>query len=285
MHHERTAATHSNKNIDMSRTKNNYALWPIDKPDQMVFDTGVEGLSSGRYAAKRLRRRLAEVSCLQRPDVNVLCEWCLHLGVDVPPGYASKRTFYEAAVRVMAAQYGPKNIIYAWVHEDEVNSHIHVGFVPIVKKPLKLRKNASAATKEAYEQAVAEGKAVIERVDANSVITRKHLQGWHGWMRRQLTTQLGYDPGIYTGITAALGGNMTVAQLKNKPEGWTEKRSAAVEAYHNARRAAARGRIASLNDQISVSDPRVKNIQNPAPQTYRSLDSMIGHAREKRGKR
>lgn len=184
-HVERTGATHSNESIDPERTKDNYALWPWGNPDQLILDTEIEGQSSGRYAFARLKKRLSEVSCLQRDDVNVLCDWCLHLGVDVPPGYQSKRDFYTAAVRVMAGIYGPQNVIYAWVHEDETGSHLHFGFVPVVRKELKIRKNASAAKRAEYEAAVAAGQTVVERVDANALINRRHLQGWHGFMTKK----------------------------------------------------------------------------------------------------
>ena len=93
-HCERTAATHSNENIDMARTVNNFSLWPPGRPDRMIFGQGVEGQSSAKYAYGRLKKRLSEVSCLNRKDVNVMCDWCIHLGVDTPPGYADQREFF-----------------------------------------------------------------------------------------------------------------------------------------------------------------------------------------------
>lgn len=111
-HCERTGRTHANRNIDMAKTENNYALWPLDQPDRLIMDTGVVGQSRGRYAYQRLRKRLDEVSCLQRDDVKVLCEWDLHLGVDVPPGYENKQAFFRTAVRLMATLYGFENVIY-----------------------------------------------------------------------------------------------------------------------------------------------------------------------------
>lgn len=274
-HSERTGRTHANRNIDMAKTAQNYALWPLNDPDKLVLDTGVEGQSSGRYAWRRLRRRLAEVSCLQRNDVNVLCEWDLHLGVDVPPGYENKQAFFRAAVRLMATLYGPENVVYAWVHEDEVNSHLHFGFIPVIAKPLKLRKNASAATRKAYEEALAAGKTHVERLDANSVINRRHLQDWHGWFRKYMTKELGYDPGVYTGVTQFLGGNTTVKELTRLPEDYREKRNAKAAAYHEARRARADGQSVGLETQITAASPlsladKVKDAMVRSDQTRNS---------------
>lgn len=285
-HAERTGATHSNENIDPRRTKDNYSLWPPGHPDQLVLDTGIEGQSSGRYAYQRLKKRLSEVSYLQRDDVNVLCSWCLHLGVDVPPGYESKRAFFEAAVRVMSHLYGEKNVLYAWVHEDEDGSHLHFGFVPVVRKPLKLRKNASEETRAEYEAAVAAGQTMIERVDANALITRKHLQGWHGWMTKQLVDILGYDPAMHTGVTQFLGGNATVPQLKKTGPHWRERRNAQVAAFHERRRALATGKKAGLDAQISVADPNRQRAQAAPGQEQgkkKSLSDMMKDAGSRSG--
>lgn len=282
-HCERTAATHSNRNIDMSRTRENYALWPPGAPDALQMDRGVEGQSMGKYAWKRLRKRLSEVSVLRRRDVNVLCDWVIHLGVDTPPGYDSSMDFFEACVRYIGQLYGSENIIYAWVHLDEGAPHIHIGFVPVTKKPLKLRKNASEETRKAYEEAVAAGKTVIEKVDAKSVITRQHLQGWHPRFSKWMTEQLGYDPGVHTGITEALGGNLSVPELKRKGPNWAEKRRKQSDAYHSARRAARAGQRPRLNDRITISGPKTQADERPAGRG-RSLEDMIHRAHERHGK-
>ena len=287
-HCERTGGSHSNTNIDPERTKDNYSLWPKDAPDQMRFDTEIPGQSSARYAYQRMQQRLSEVSRLQRRDVNVLCDWCIHLGVDVPPGYENQRRFFEACVRYICDLYGSENIMYAWVHMDEDTPHIHIGFVPIVKKHMKLRKNASAATREAYENAVAAGQTHIERVDADSVITRKHLQGWHPAFQQAMTQQLGYDPGVHTGVTQALGGNLSVKQLKNKPSDWREKRNKQAAAFHAARRAEKDGRKASLSDTITLTGPKPQASPGVPMQQLdhktSALDALIKGAKDRGGR-
>lgn len=258
-HCERTGEKHSNKNIDPERTKDNYSLWPEEDPDTLVLDTDVPGQSSERYAYKRMKKRLSEVSCLDRKDVNVLCDWCIHLGVDVPPGYDSQKAFFKACVKYICNTYGEENVTYAWVHMDEENPHIHIGFVPVIKKQRKLRKNASERLKKEYEEAKAAGNLMIERVDADSIITRKHLQDWHGNFSSHMKDTLGYDPAVYTGVTEELGGNVSVKQLKHKPKDWRVKRNIRAAAFHEVRRAASEGRQAdfeALEDIAIIGRPQ-----------------------------
>ena len=288
-HCERTGRTHSNQSIDPERTKDNYSLWPAGNPDQVILDTGTLGQSSARYAYQRLKQRLSEVSCLQRDDVNVLCDWCIHLGVDVPPGYNSQRSFFEACVRHICRLYGEENVMYAWVHMDEETPHIHIGFVPVTRKPLKLRKNASAATKKAYEEAVASGNTTIDRVDADSVITRKHLENWHPAFRTSMINQLGYDPGVHTGITNFLGGNVSVPQLKKKSPNWRKNRNAQAAAFHAMRREAQTGKKAGLDQKITVADPNRQRAQAAPVQNKESkgpsLNDIIKGADDRSGGR
>lgn len=285
-HVERTGATHSNKSINPELTSLNYNLWPPADPDKLILDTDTPGQSSGHYAWRRLQNRLSEVSRLDRDDVNVMCDWCIHLGPDVPPSYESYEDFFKACVRYICRLYGAENVVFAAVHMDEETPHIHIGFVPVVRKELKLRSNASKKTKEEYEAAVAAGKTVIERVDAHAVINRRHLQGWHGGFQKFMTAELGYDPAVYTGVTAALGGNLKVNQLKKKPTDWRRKRNKAADAFHTVRRAAKTGKKAGLGAKIAVSDPDRQRIQATPGQTIREprrVNDLIKGAKDRGG--
>lgn len=263
-HVERTGSTHSNKNINPELTRLNYNLWPPADPDKLILDANTPGKSSGRYAWQRLEKRLSEVSRLDRDDVNVLCDWCIHLGPDVPPSYESYKDFFKACVDYICGLYGKENVVFAAVHMDEETPHIHIGFVPVIKKPLKLRSNASKKTREEYEAAVAAGKTVIEKVDAHSVINRRHLQSWHGGFQNFMTAALGYDPAVYTGITQALGGNLKVSQLKKQPKDWRRKRNRAADAFHTVRRAEKSGSRPPLEAQQEYAE----TLRNP-PQARR----------------
>lgn len=286
-HVERTGATHSNESINPDLTRLNYNLWPPTDPDKLILDTETPGQSSGRYAWRRLEKRLSEVSRLDRDDVNVLCDWCIHLGPDVPPSYESYEAFFKACVRYICRLYGEENVVFAAVHMDEETPHIHIGFVPVVRKELKLRSNASNKTKEEYEAAVAAGKTVIERVDSHAVINRRHLQSWHGGFQQFMTAALGYDPAVYTGVTEALGGNMKVSQLKKQPKDWRRKRNKAADAFHTVRRAEKSGSRPPLDARQEYAEAK----RNP-PQAnpYRTekkpsgLDDLIKGAKDRGGR-
>lgn len=249
-HQERTCKTFSNENIDPEMTEYNYSVWPADEDAPYMVE---------KSGWKMLTHRLSQVKYLHRKDVNVLVEWVIHLGPDVPPGFKNEQAFFLACMRYCAREYGAENICYGIVQVDEENPHLTVGFVPVVKKPLKLRKNASAAARAEYEAAVAAGKTMIEVVDADSVITRKHLQGWHGGLTNYLIDELGYDPAVYTGITKALGGNVPVKSMKRKPRDWREKRNLRAAQFHEVRRAEKdaekTGRHAGLEAVMAMADP------------------------------
>ncbi len=274
-HQERTCETHSNDNIDSEQTQYNYCVWPPypAEPDYV----------GEKHGWKRLTKRLSQVKCLQRSDVNVLVEWTIHLGADVPPGYDSEEDFFRACMNYCARTYGAENICYGIVHVDEETPHLTVGFVPVVKKKLKLRKNASERLKQEYAAAIAEGKTMIETVDANSVMTRKHLEGWHGGLTAYLKDELGYDPAVYTGITKELGGNMTVKQLKAKPADWREKRNKRAEAFHERRRAALEGRRASIEATVTLANPERPQAASEGKSEPQSLFDKIKQASEKSG--
>lgn len=279
-HQERTCLTHSNENIDPERTADNYAVWPYDRPDQV----------GEKHGWSRLMKRLSEVKHLDRSDVNVLVEWVIHLGPDVPPGYDSEREFFEACMRYCEGEYGAENICYGIVHKDEENAHLTLGFVPVVRKPLKLRKNASKKTRDEYEAAVAAGKTMIDVLDADSVITRKHLQGWHGGLTNFLIQELGYDPAVHTGITKAMGGNLSVKQMKRKPPAWRKQRNEQAAHFHELRRAAKSGQKASLAAKVAMADPDRPRLQDQAlpgkeQGKKSSLDDIMKNAKDRSGGR
>lgn len=271
-HQERTCSTHSNENIDLTRADQNYNVWPLGSPDTF----------GEKHGWQRLQKRLSEVKCLNRNDVNILVEWVIHLGPDVPPGYENEKAFFEACMRYVAKKYGAENICYGIVHKDEENPHLTVGIVPVVQKPLKLRKNASEASKKAYNEAIAKGETFIEVVDADKLITRKHLQDWHTGLTAHLIDELGYDPAVHTGITKALGGNNDVKQLKRRPRDWREKRNRQADAFHRARRATKAGRKPTINDRIILNGPKAQAEPMFSDDEKQALDALIKAAEKRR---
>lgn len=112
-HNERQCEAHSNKDIDGSRTKDNY------------------NLCEHSNAMEQYKQRLSEVKVQKRKDVNTVCEWI----ATVPKGLEGKEEerFFRETYNFLSDRYGKENTIWAWVHKDEGGrAHMHFGFIPVV---------------------------------------------------------------------------------------------------------------------------------------------------------
>lgn len=77
-----------------------------------------------------LRKRLGEVRCQRRADVNVMCDWVITKPQDVPENETKK--FFQLTFDYLCYRYGEKNVISAYVHMDETTPHLHFSFIPVV---------------------------------------------------------------------------------------------------------------------------------------------------------
>ena len=102
---------YKNRDIDSSRTMNNYNLAPVHDNGQMSF----------------VRDRLSQVEYVKRNNINVMCAWVLTL----PKGFPNEREFFEESYRFLENRYGKENVISAYVHKDEVSPHLHFAFIPV----------------------------------------------------------------------------------------------------------------------------------------------------------
>lgn len=110
-HNERRCEAHSNKDIDVSRTKDNYNLCEYS-------------------AMEHYKQRLSEVKVQKRKDVNTVCEWV----ATAPKGIEGKEEerFFKETYNFLVARYGKENTVWAWVHKDEGGRpHLHFGFIPV----------------------------------------------------------------------------------------------------------------------------------------------------------
>ena len=167
----------TNKNIDPDRTYMNYNLAPAG--DQ----------------TERLRKRLSEVKCLNRKDVNVICTWAVTMPKTLRA--EDEKRFFEETYKFLSERYGEQNVISAYVHKDETTPHMHFCFVPVIKE----------VDKKGIE---------VEKVNAKKVINRHELQVFHKQLGDHLNRVLGYEVGIENGATKE--GNLTVPQLKAQTE-------------------------------------------------------------------
>lgn len=172
LHDSRACKGHSNEEIDVERSHLNYNLAESIQP-----------LNHNDF----IKQRLSEVKCIKRADVNIMASWCVTLPKDYQ---GDERAFFESAFSFMADKYGAKNVISAYVHNDEKTPHLHFKFMPIV-----------------------EDKGV-EKVCFDKCVTRKDYKSFHKELKAHLESDLGIPCNILNGATE--NGNKTVQELKNK---------------------------------------------------------------------
>ena len=176
IHLERLTENHSNPEIAIERTKDNYEL--CQKEGSML---------------ERLNERLEEVHLINRKDVNVMANWIVTLPKELKEKSPEEiRTFFESTYDFLAKRYGIDNVVGAFVHMDETTPHMHFAFVPVVHDK---KKN-------------------IDKVSAKEVLTRKELKVFHQDLDQHLLKEIPeiYQGGILNGETI---GVENVEQLKN----------------------------------------------------------------------
>lgn len=162
----------SNQDIDSSRSKYNYSLSKYDPHEAY-------------------KRRLSEVHCLNRSNVNTLSSWC----VTLPKGVKKEdqKKFFENTVKFLNERYGERNLICAEVHYDETTPHLHYCFIPVVFDAKKQR----------------------EKVDRKSIFTLKELKTFHNDLQSHINQSLGYEVNIVTGELKTRK-NLSIGELKEK---------------------------------------------------------------------
>lgn len=161
------------ENVVPERTQLNYNLAVDDQPlKQLDF----------------VHKRLGEVRCLKRKDVNVLCDWVVTMPKDLVDEY--REPFFKAAYNFFAEKYGHDNVVSAYVHMDEMQPHMHFAFVPVV----------------------ADRKRDGWKLSAKEAITRVDLQHIHEQMQTQLTQELGVPVNLLN--EATIEGNRSIKELK-----------------------------------------------------------------------
>lgn len=192
----------ANKNIDINRTHLNYNLCP-HQLNRIQDQTDI------------LQKRLSEVKCLKRKDVNVMCSWVVTIPQDLLAEHPEKqKDFFKETYKFLANRYGEKNVISSWVHMDETTPHMHFAFIPV-----------------AFDK-----KKGIEHVSAYKVINRTELNNFHPDLQAYLEQKLGVKCNVLNGATE--NGNRTVAELKAEKdvEFYQKKANRMKEEYQSLRR-------------------------------------------------
>jgi hypothetical protein len=172
LNHVKRTDNYSNPDIDMNRSKYNFSLTTHD-PHEVY------------------QKRLSEVHCLNRANVNTLSSWC----VTLPKGVKKEdqRKFFEESVKFLNKRYGERNLVVAEVHFDETTPHLHYCFIPII-----------------YDE-----KHQREKVDRKSIFTLKELKTFHSDLQNHINQALGYEVPIVTGELKTRK-NLSINELKEK---------------------------------------------------------------------
>lgn len=161
-----------NDSIDPERTHLNYNLAPSDgKTQQEIFD-----------------KRMSQVKCLKRKDVNVMCSWVVTVPKDLDP--ERTREFMQHTYNFLENRYGKKNVISAYVHMDETTPHMHFAFIPVV-----------------FDE-----KKQTEKVCAKEIIDRHELQIFHDELQNYLENSMGCRVNVLNEATKE--GNRSIEELK-----------------------------------------------------------------------
>ena len=172
LNHVTRTDNYSNQDIDSNRSKYNYSLTQNDPHEAY-------------------KRRLSEVHCLNRANVNTLSSWCVTLPKGVKQ--ADQRKFFEETVKFLNNRYGERNCVIAEVHFDETTPHLHYCFIPVVFDEKKQR----------------------EKVDRKSIFTLKELKTFHTDLQNHVIQVLGYEVQILNGELKNRK-NLSIGELKER---------------------------------------------------------------------
>lgn len=123
IHNQREKESHTNPDIDESRTKLNYDLLHQQMIDYKAI---INEHISENVETKRAVRKDA-VRC---------CSFMISASPEFFDGLSPERekAFFESNLSFLQERYGKENVMYASVHKDEKTPHMHVGIVPVTKE-------------------------------------------------------------------------------------------------------------------------------------------------------
>ena len=152
-----------------------------------------------------LNQRLSEVSHQKRKDLVACCGVVITLPHELHSSdLATQNRFFNHCTEFIKQKFGEKNTIYSTIHHDETTPHVHIGFVPTIKKERKFRSKDKKG--QTYTQ---------ERVSAKEVITRTMLNSFHTELDAYLTEKLGQKVSILTGELKSRK-NLSINELKQR---------------------------------------------------------------------
>lgn len=161
-----------NQEIDITKIQLNYNLATHQRLTQLEF----------------IKQRTSEVYCLNRKDVNVMCDWIVTKPKEVLEEEREK--FFDETYKFLEKRYGKENVISSYVHLDESTPHMHFAFVPIT---FDKKKN-------------------YFKVCANDIINRADLKTFHSDLSKHMQNVFQRDIGVLNQATEQ--GNKSIKELK-----------------------------------------------------------------------
>lgn len=135
------------ENIDPERTHLNYNLAP-ERGDQVAF----------------INERIASLNLARAPRKDAVRMVDCIVTMPKTLNHELRDEFFQAAYDALESKFGPENVISAYVHLDEVQPHMHFGWVPVTQDG---------------------------RLSAKAVLSRNMLQRFHPWLQAEVEQQLG----------------------------------------------------------------------------------------------
>lgn len=131
-HDERTLQHHSNPDIDVSKSSDNFSVLPLERqnPKRSLHKQVQEIIADERVSNRAVRK-----------DAVVLTEWVISSDSTFFEGLSRDETkqFFTDAYQWFANHFGADHIPYATVHMDETTPHMHMGVIPLTNGRLSAK--------------------------------------------------------------------------------------------------------------------------------------------------
>lgn len=131
-HDERTLQHHSNPDIDVSKSSDNFSVLPLGRqnPKRSLHKQVQETIADERVSNRAVRK-----------DAVVLTEWVISSDSTFFEGLSRDETkqFFTDAYQWFANHFGADHIPYATVHMDETTPHMHMGVIPLTNGRLSAK--------------------------------------------------------------------------------------------------------------------------------------------------
>ena len=131
-HDERTLQRHSNPDIDVSKSSDNFSVLPLERldPKRSLHKQVQETIADERVSNRAVRK-----------DAVVLTEWIISSDSTFFEGLSRDETkqFFTDTYQWFANHFGVDHIPYATVHMDETTPHMHMGVIPLTNGRLSAK--------------------------------------------------------------------------------------------------------------------------------------------------